>query len=92
MKPKFALVQIGKTTNIFFDGKNIADGVEDLTYHARNEKGELCPTVEMKINIQDFSFDSNITLERFIEMMDKKKKVLSEVAEAVGSKNTQESD
>lgn len=92
MNPKFALVQIGKSTNIFFDGKNITDGVEDLIYHARNEAGELCPTVEMKINIQDFSFDSNITLERFIEMMDKKKKVLSEVAEAVGSKNTQEND
>lgn len=74
MNPKFALVQIGKSTNVFIDGKYITNGIEDLTYHARNEKGELCPNIEMRINIQEFSFDSNITLERFIEMMDKKRK------------------
>ena len=52
MNPKFALVQIGKSTNVFIDGKYITNGIEDLTYHARNEKGELCPNVEMRINIQ----------------------------------------
>lgn len=26
MKPKFALVQIGKTTNVFIDGKYITNG------------------------------------------------------------------
>lgn len=92
MKPKFALVQIGKTTNVFIDGKYITSGIEDVNYYARNEKGELCPTVELSINIQDFSFDGDITLEQFVETMNRKRKILSEVAKAVSSKNTQESD
>lgn len=92
MNSKFALVQIGKTTNIFFDGKNITDGVEDLTYHARNEKGELCPTVEMRINIQEFSFDDGITFEQFVESVNSKRKTLSEVTEMADSKDTQGND
>lgn len=92
MEPKFALVQIGKTTNVFIDGKYITDGIEDLTYHARNENGELCPNLELKINVQNFSFDGGISLDQFIETLSKKTKILSEVAKAVSSKNTQESD
>lgn len=92
MKPKFALVQIGKTTNVFIDGKYITNGIEDLTYHARNENGELCPNLELKIDVQNFSFDGGISLNKFIETLNKKTKILSEVAKAVSSKNTQESD
>jgi hypothetical protein len=92
MNTKFALAQIGKTTNIFFDGKNITDGVEDLIYHARNEAGELCPTVEMRINIQEFSFDGGITFEQFVESVNSKRKTLSEVAEMADSKDTQGND
>ena len=90
MEPKFALVQLGKTTNIFIDGKYITAGVEDLTYHARNENDDFCPTVEMRINIQNFSFDSDITLEQFMEKVNGKRKILSEAAEIVISENTKE--
>ena len=41
MNPKFALVQIGKSTNVFIDGKYITNGIEDLNYHARNEKNSF---------------------------------------------------
>lgn len=92
MNPKFALVQIGKSTNVFIDGKYIANGIEDLTYHARNEKGELCPNVEMRINIQEFSFDGGVTFEQFVESVNSKRKTLSEVAEMVDSKDTQGND
>lgn len=92
MEPKFALVQIGKTTNVFIDGKYITNGIEDLTYHARNENGELCPALELKINVQNFSFDGGIALDQFVETLNRKKKILSEVAKVASSKNTQESD
>lgn len=90
MEPKFALVQLGNTTNVFIDGKYITNGVEDLIYHARNENEELCPTVEMRINIQKFSFDSDITLEQFMKNVNGKRKFLSEVAEMIRSEDTQE--
>lgn len=92
MNPKFALVQIGKSTNVFIDGKYITNGIEDLTYHARNEKGELCPNVEMRINIQEFSFDGGVTFEQFVESVNSKRKNLSEVAEMADSKDTQGND
>lgn len=72
--------------------KYITNGIEDLTYHARNEKGELCPNVEMRINIQEFSFDGGVTFEQFVESVNSKRKTLSEVAEMVDSKDTQGND
>lgn len=92
MNPKFALVQIGNSTNVFIDGKYITNGIEDLNYHARNESGELCPTVEMRINIQEFSFDGGIEFEQFVESVNSKRKTLSEVAEMADSKDTQGND
>ena len=92
MNPKFALVQIGKSTNVFIDGKYITNGIEDLNYHARNEIGELCPTVDMRINIQEFSFDGGIEFEQFVELVNSKRETLSEVAEMADSKDTQGND
>lgn len=92
MNPKFALVQIGKSTNVFIDGKYITNGIEDLNYHARNESVELCPTVDMRINIQEFSFDGGITFEQFVESVNSKMETLSEVAEMADSKDTQGND
>lgn len=92
MNPKFALVQIENSTNVFIDGKYITNGIEDLKYYARNENGELCPTVYMRINIQEFSFDGGITFEQFVESVNSKMKTLSEVAEMADSKDTQGND
>ena len=92
MNPKFALVQMGKSTNVFIDGKYITNGIEDLNYRARNESGELCPTVDMRINIQEFSFDGGIEFEQFLELVNSKRETLSEVAEMADSKDTQGND
>ena len=67
MIPKLMIAAVGNASYVFLDGKCISDGVEDLRYSARNEKGELCPTLDMKINIKDFSFESGMNIEEFME-------------------------
>lgn len=67
MEPKFALVTIGRYTHVFLNGRCISEGIEDIKYSARDEKGELRPTVDMKINVQNFSFSEGQTLEEFFE-------------------------
>ena len=69
MKPRFALVQVGNFSFVFLDGRLISSGIEDITYHARNECGDLEPNIDMKINLQDFSFKEGITLEEFMQEM-----------------------
>ena len=72
LEPKFALVTVGRYTHVFLDGKCISEGIDDITYYARNEKGELRPTVDMKINVQNFSFTEGQTLEEFFEKIRKR--------------------
>ena len=67
MEPKFALVTLGSGTYVFLDGRCISDGIEDVNYSARDEKGALHPTVDIKINVQNFSFSEGQTLEEFFE-------------------------
>lgn len=72
MEPKFALIELAGCTYVFMDGKCISDGIEDITYHAKDEKGNLNPTIDMKINVKDFSFEGGKTLEEFFEDVRKK--------------------
>lgn len=72
VKPKFALIEMAGCTYVFMDGKCISEGIEDITYHAKNEEGRLEPTIDMKINIRDFSFENGKTLEEFFEDVRKK--------------------
>lgn len=72
MEPKFALVTLGSGTYVFLDGRCISDGIDNITYSARDEKGNLRPTVDVKINVQNFSFTEGQTLEEFFEDIRKK--------------------
>lgn len=93
MIPKLMIAAVGSATYVFLDGKCISDGVEDLKYSARSEKGELCPTLDMKINIKGFSFESGMSIEEFMkkntelkemfQQSDQKKKELLEPKEEV---------
>lgn len=38
MNPKFALVQIGKSTNVFIDGKYITNGIEALKRNSMEQR------------------------------------------------------
>lgn len=66
MKPKFALVTVGNTTHVFLDGRCISKGLEDVNFSARNDEGKLQPTVDLKVNIQDFALEKGQTLNDFI--------------------------
>lgn len=42
MVPKLMIAAVGRSTYVFLEGKCISEGVEDLKYSARDEKGNLC--------------------------------------------------
>lgn len=72
LEPKFALIEMAGCTFAFLDGKCISGGIEDITYHAKDEQGRLEPTIDMKINVRKFSFENGKTLEEFFEDVRKK--------------------
>lgn len=72
LEPKFALIEMAGCTFVFLDGKCISEGIENITYHAKDEQGRLEPTIDMKINVRNFSFESGKTLEEFFEDVRKK--------------------
>lgn len=51
----------------FWKGNVLAEGVEDLKYSARDEKGNLCPTLDLKIDVKNFSFESGMSIEEFMK-------------------------
>lgn len=65
--PKLMITAVGKSTYVFLDGKCISSGVEDLKYSALDKNGELCPILDMKINVNSFSFESGMCIEEFLE-------------------------
>lgn len=67
MVPKLMIAAVGRSTYVFLEGKCISEGVEDLKYSARDEKGNLCPTLDLKIDVKNFSFESGMTIEDFLE-------------------------
>lgn len=66
MKPKFIIVALEKASYVFMDGKCISEGIRDISYHARDNQGNLRPMVNADIDIQDFSFEG-MTFEEFWE-------------------------
>lgn len=66
MIPKLLLATCGKSTYVFLDGKCISEGVLDLKYSALDEEGKLCPTVDMKIDVNNFSFEG-MSVEEFLQ-------------------------
>ena len=42
MIPKLIIATLGKSTRVFFDGKDISQGITDIVYSARNKEGEKC--------------------------------------------------
>lgn len=67
MKPRFAIINVGRETHVFLRGKDISEGILDLHYHATDKDGNLSPTVEMTINVEGFSFDDGCTIEEFFQ-------------------------
>lgn len=68
MKPKFAIATIENSTYVFLDGKCISGGVTDLIYSAKNEQGNLKPTLKLlEVDINEFSFEDGISLEEFLD-------------------------
>ena len=67
MVPKLMIAVVGRSTYVFLEGECISEGVEDLKYSARDEKGNLCPTLDLKINVKDFSFESGMSIEEFMK-------------------------
>lgn len=67
MVPKLMIAAVGRSTYVFLEGKCISEGVEDLKYSARDEKGNLCPTLDLKIDVKNFSFESGMSIEEFMK-------------------------
>ena len=83
IKPKLALVSLGKATYVFLDGKCIIEGLLDVEYSAKDEKGDLRPTLDMKLDIQRFSFENGQTLESFIKEVEKEREFLSGIKSTI---------
>ena len=64
--PKLVIAAVGKSTYVFLDGRCISEGVSDLKYSALDEKGELRPTLDMKIDVNEFSFEKGMSIEEFL--------------------------
>lgn len=47
MIPEIAIFAIGKSTYLFIDGKCVSRDVENMSYSAKDEHGELCPTLKV---------------------------------------------
>lgn len=65
--PKLVIAAEGKGTYVFLDGRCISEGISDLKYSALDEKGELRPTLDMKIDVNSFSFEKGMSIEEFME-------------------------
>ena len=65
----FAIVQSGFSTFVFLDGRCISEGIKDMTYHARDEEGKVKPTLDLKIDLESFSFKEGMTLEEYFKDM-----------------------
>lgn len=71
MIPKLMIMTLGTGTHVFLDGKRISKGVEDLVYSARDDKGNLCPTLQLlKVNVNDFSLENDVTLKELLKDME----------------------
>jgi hypothetical protein len=78
MEPKFVIMSVGGHTNVFFEGKSIAEGILDIHYHATDENGKLRATIDMKIDAKSFSFDKGQTMEEFLQDVDRTNKAIAE--------------
>ena len=67
MVPKLMIAAVGRSTYVFLEGKCISEGVEDLKYSAGDEKGNLCPTLDLKLDVKNFSFESGMSIEEFMK-------------------------
>lgn len=65
-KPKFIIAAFDKASYVFMNGKCISEGLKNLSYHARDEQGNLRPMISADIDIQSFSFEG-MTFEEFWE-------------------------
>lgn len=65
--PKLMIVAVGAATYVFFEGKCISEGLMDMKYSALSKDGKLSPTLDMKIDVNSFSFESGMTIEEFLE-------------------------
>lgn len=65
--PKLVIATDGIGTYAFLDGKCISEGVTDLKYSALDENGKPHPTLDMKINVNSFSFEKGMSIEEFLE-------------------------
>lgn len=65
--PKLMIAAVGKSTYVFLDGKCISEGVMDMKYSALSKDGKLSPTLDMKIDVNSFSFESGMSIEEFMK-------------------------
>lgn len=69
--PKLVIVSYGSTTHIVLDGMHIGAGIEEFKYSARDDLGNLEPTIEMmKISVSKFKRDDG---KEFLEKVFKTK-------------------
>lgn len=65
--PKLMIATDGIGTYAFLDGKCISEGVTDLKYSALDENGKPHPTLNMKIDVNSFSFEKGMSIEEFMK-------------------------
>ena len=65
--PKLMIATDGIGTYAFLDGKCISEGVTDLKYSALDENGKPHPNLDMKIDVNSFSFEKGMSIEEFLE-------------------------
>lgn len=78
MVPKLMIATVGVGTYVFLDGRCISAGVTDLKYSALDEKEKLRPTLEMKIDVNNFSFKEGISIEEFLKESTELKKMFQQ--------------
>lgn len=70
MIPKLIIVPLGKSTNVFLNGKRIGAGVKDLVYSARDKDGKLNPTLKLlEVDVNEFSLTEGKDFKDFYEML-----------------------
>lgn len=102
VKPNIIIASFGKSTRVFLDGKEIGEGVGDLIYSARNDEGELSPTLKLlKVDLRNFTWEGATFEEELVglgvteegirkarESLEAKRAALSESESAKAAGNT----
>lgn len=79
MRPKLMIATVGKATYLFLDGKCISGGVLKADFSTHNGE-DLSPTLNLKINVDGFSFEDGETFEEFAKKIGDLREELSQLS------------